>query len=134
MQQRPLQQLARRRTAAKGCAADLLMHLLTPPHHTCPWQVLGSMLFIVKYYYRRVTWRLKQRKGKKRIAEAARDALAIKKKNSDMYGEVYPTGVLRLQGRVRSGVGEACSGIYGKTHSRSAVECRGECRLGMGAA
>ena len=36
------------------------------------------MLFIVQYYWRRITWRLRNRKGKARIARAARDALAIK--------------------------------------------------------
>ncbi|KAL4424314.1 hypothetical protein ABPG75_001615 [Micractinium tetrahymenae] len=53
-------------------------------------QVLGSILFIMMYYYRRITWRLRNRKGKQRIARAARDALALKKKHSDTF-DVHAT-------------------------------------------
>ncbi len=48
-------------------------------------QALGSVIFIIFYYWRRISWRLRNRKGKKRIARAASDALALKKKNSDGY-------------------------------------------------
>eukprot|EP00887_Chlorella_sp_A99_P006915 scaffold2.g6915.t1 len=54
-------------------------------------QVLGSILFIVFYYKRRVMWRIRQRAGKKRIAKVARDALSVKKKNSDIY-DIHVTG------------------------------------------
>jgi hypothetical protein len=47
--------------------------------------VFGSILFIMCYYYRRIAWRLRNRKGKQRIARAARDALVMKKKNSDAF-------------------------------------------------
>lgn len=47
--------------------------------------MFGSILFIMLYYYRRITWRLRNRKGKQRIARAAKDALATKKKNADTY-------------------------------------------------
>lgn len=42
------------------------------------------------YYYRRIAWRLRNRKGKQRIARAARDALALKKKHGDTY-DVHAT-------------------------------------------
>ena len=48
-----------------------------------PLQAVGSVIFIMMYYWRRVSWRFRNRKGKKRIARAAHDALALKKKNSD---------------------------------------------------
>ena len=49
------------------------------------------MIFIVLYYKRRIMWRIRQRAGKQRIARAARDALAVKKKNSDIY-DIHVTG------------------------------------------
>lgn len=76
-------------------------HACTPGARSLSWrfscpQIVGSILFIFVYYRRRIVWRLKQRKGKKRIAAAARDALAIKKKNSDIY-DVHVTGATLAQ-------------------------------------
>ena len=47
--------------------------------------MFGSTIFIMMYYWRRIAWRLRNRKGKQRIARAAKDAMALKKKNSDTY-------------------------------------------------
>lgn len=73
----------------RTAAADTNLRL-TSPRSCCSAalalsQVFGSMVFIMMYYWRRITWRLRNRKGKQRIARAARDALALKKKNSDTF-------------------------------------------------
>ncbi len=41
-------------------------------------QVIGSVWFIVSYWHRRIQWKLDSRKGKKRTARAAKDAMGIK--------------------------------------------------------
>ncbi|GAB4813424.1 hypothetical protein N2152v2_000470 [Parachlorella kessleri] len=49
-------------------------------------QALGSFIFIMMYYWRRISWRWRNRKGKQRIRRAATDQLALKKKFSDHEG------------------------------------------------
>ena len=67
--------------------------------------MFGSLIFIVMYYWRRISWRLRNRKGKQRIARAARDALSLKKKNSDTYDiHVTASAGTSITDRVR-GVG-----------------------------
>lgn len=81
--------------------------MLPLPHHSRPRpQVFGSVLFIMMYYWRRISWRLRNRKGKQRIARAARDALALKKKNSDTF-DIHATASAgtSITDRVRWGVG-----------------------------
>jgi hypothetical protein len=71
-------------------------------------QVFGSLIFIIMYYYRRISWRLRNRKGKQRIARAARDALSIKKKNSDTIDlHVTASGATSMTDRVSGAVGVA---------------------------
>lgn len=41
-------------------------------------QAVGSIFFIVMYYWRRMSWRFRNQKSKKRIARAAHDALGLK--------------------------------------------------------
>lgn len=92
-----------------------LTHMLLPPAlpplcspFSSPLQVLGSIVFIMMYYYRRITWRLRNRKGKQRIARAARDALALKKKNSDTFDlHVTASAATSVTDRVR-GLGWGC--------------------------
>ncbi|KAI3424139.1 hypothetical protein D9Q98_009499 [Chlorella vulgaris] len=68
-------------------------------------QVFGSLIFIIMYYYRRISWRLRNRKGKQRIARAARDALSIKKKNSDTFDlHVTASGATSMTDRLGAGV------------------------------
>lgn len=56
-------------------------------------QAVGSIIFIVMYYWRRITWRFRNRKGKKRIAKAAHDALALKNKGAGGYEPGYAPSV-----------------------------------------
>lgn len=80
-------------------------------------QVLGSVLFILMYYYRRITWRLRNRKGKQRIARAARDALALKKKHSDTFDlHVTASAATSVTDKVR----RAGPGAGGRVGRRSA--------------
>jgi len=47
------------------------------------FQVIGSIAFILLYYYRRISWKLANRKGKKRIKQAAKAALKSKRRCAD---------------------------------------------------
>ena len=82
--------------------------MLPLPHHSRQRpQVFGSVLFIMMYYWRRISWRLRNRKGKQRIARAARDALALKKKNSDTFDiQATASAGTSITDRVRWGVWE----------------------------
>lgn len=58
------------------------------------FQVLGSIIFICMYYYRRITWKLRNRKGKQRIKMATK--AAVSKKAKEAMGDAYafdPTGM-----------------------------------------
>ncbi|PSC74218.1 chitin [Micractinium conductrix] len=70
-------------------------------------QVVGSFIFIMMYYWRRITWRFRNRKGKQRIARAARDALALKKKNSDTFDLHVTSAGTSVTDRLGAGVDPA---------------------------
>lgn len=106
---------------SKTAAADTNLRL-TSPRSCCPAalalsQVFGSMLFIIMYYWRRITWRLRNRKGKQRIARAARDALALKKKNSDTF-DIHATASAGTSITDRVSVSELGMGRVGRCTCR----------------